>query len=79
MKKTVLYVLQQAKGLRPLSPEAITKLSNQMLEAPATVAAVRATLAELESQGFAARRASVLDPGELTWLVTPAGKDVDTL
>ena len=78
MKKAVLYVLQQT-GRRPLSPEAITRSVNGFLDAPTTVECVRATLGELEAQGFVARRASVLDPADLTWCATKAGMEVSTL
>jgi len=78
MKKTILYVLQQAAN-RALSPEAVTRYANQLMDTPTTVPGVRATLAELEAQGFAARRASVLDPSELTWVATRSGMEVSTL
>lgn len=79
MKKLVLYVLQQANP-RALSPEAINNFVNQMSEVPnSSPACVRATLADLESQGFVSRRASVLDPTELTWAVTKSGLEVSTL
>lgn len=78
MKKTVLWVLQQAQS-RALSPEAITRHVNSIIDTPVTVAGVRATLAELEAQGFVARRASVLEPSELTWLCTKSGMEVSTL
>lgn len=78
MKKAVLYVLQQT-GRRPLSPEAVTRAVNGFLDSPATVECVRATLGELEAQGFVQRRASVLDPADLVWLATKAGMEVSTL
>ena len=78
MKKTVLWVLQQAQP-RALSPDAITRHVNSVADAPVMSACVRATLAELEAQGFVARRASVLDPNELTWVATKAGMEVSTL
>ena len=78
IKKSILYVLQQT-GRRPLSPEAITRSVNGYLDAPATVERVRATLGELEAQGFVQRRASVLDPADLVWLATKAGMEVSTL
>ena len=52
---------------------------NGYLDAPATVECVRATLGELEAQGFVQRRASVLDPADLVWLATKAGMEVSTL
>lgn len=79
MKKLVLYVLQQASP-RALPPAAVARYVNEMSDAPsATPACVRAVLAELEGQGFAARRASVLDPRELTWSATESGMEVPTL
>ena len=77
-RKTILYVLQQA-GSRPLTPDVISNYVNRLLPHPVTPEYVRVELSVLEGLGYVQRRASALDPNELSWLVTDAGREVSTL
>lgn len=77
-RKTILFVLQNAWP-RYLTVEAIARFANETLPHPISPDYVRAEMALLESKGFVQRKASVLDPEELTWAVTEAGKEVSTL
>lgn len=73
VSKAIVTVLKECAG-KPLAVRPLSTYVNGYTRSPATVADVQRHVDDLEQRGYVQRIADRLNPSQLQWLLTDAGK-----
>ena len=73
VSQAIIQVLKEC-GSKPLAVRPLSTFANGYTRAPVTPAVVQEHIDDLERKGYVTRLANPLNPSDLSWTLTPAGK-----